>query len=88
MPLTDVENADLLNLFKDKKAKYCGNMIYLPEILENETNSQIRTLEEFKAISPFELGCREFKRKNNFEMPDEMKEMFRKVCEEVTNNRD
>lgn len=83
IPLSDVENADLLNFFKDKKARYCGNMVYLPEAFENETNSQIRTLDEFKALSPFELGCREYKRKNNIEMPDEMKEMFKKVCDEV-----
>lgn len=83
IPLSDVENADLMNLFKDKKARYCGNMLYLPEGLENEINSQIRTLDEFKSISPFELGCREYKRKNNVEMPDEMKDMFKKVCDEV-----
>ena len=50
---------------------------------------QIRTLDEFKTISPFDLGCEVYKRKNNnMEMPDEMKEMFRKVCDEIINSND
>lgn len=89
LPLSDTENADLLNMFRDKKARYCGNMVYLPEIVDNESVRQIRTLDEFKTISPFDLGCEVYKRKNNnMEMPDEMKEMFRKVCDEIINSND
>ena len=43
------------------------------------------TLDEFRAISPFELGCSVYKRKNNAEMPEEMKAMFKSVCDEVVN---
>ena len=44
------------------------------------------TLEEFRAISPFELGCAVYKKKNNTEMPDEMKRLFEEVCNEVMGN--
>lgn len=84
-PLSDVTNAKILNYFKDKKAKYCGIQVYLPSIEAQEGSRQIRTIEEFKSISPFELGCSVFKRKNNMEMPEQMKEMFKKVCDEVIN---
>ena len=38
---------------------------------------------EFRAISPFELGCSVYKKRNNAEMPDEMKELFKSICDKV-----
>ncbi len=83
MPLSDVTNAKILELFEGKNAKYCGVQVYLPVQNTETTNGRIRTLDEFKAISPFELGCSVYLKKNNAEMTDEMKCMFKKVCDDV-----
>lgn len=86
VPLSDVENAKILDKFTDKKARYCGAQIYLPELEDNESNTTIRTLEEFKSISPYELGCSVYKKKNNAEMPEEMRQMFKDICDEILSN--
>ena len=57
--------------------------VYLPKLENVESASVIRTLDEFKAISPYELGCSVYIKKYNQEMPDEMKAMFKDVCDEV-----
>ena len=85
VPLSDVLNARIIDKFSDKRARYCGTQIYLPELNANESNSSTRTLEEFKSISPYELGCSVYKKKNNTEMPEEMKRMFKDVCDEILN---
>ena len=81
--ISELQNAKLIELFKDNKAKYCGVQVYLPKLESVESQSSIRTLDEFKAISPYELGCSVFKKKNEMEMPDEMKALFKEVCDEV-----
>ena len=83
MPLSDVTNARLIDLFENKKAKYCGVQVYLPENKADNSENVIRTLDDFKAISPYELGCSVYKKKNNAEMPDEMKALFKEVCDDV-----
>lgn len=87
MPLSEVTNARLMDLFEGKKAKYCGVQVYLPINNTEESNSTIRTLDDFKAISPYELGCSVYKKKNNAEMPDEMKTLFKEVCDDVMQNK-
>ena len=83
MALSDVVNAKIMDVFEERKAKYCGIQVYLPETKADNSENTIRTIDEFKAISPFELGCSVFKKKNNMEMPDEMKTMFKNVCDEM-----
>ena len=83
MALSDVTNAKIMDFFEERKAKYCGIQVYLPESKADSSENTIRTIDEFKAISPFELGCSVFKKKNNMAMPDEMKTMFKNVCDEM-----
>ena len=85
MSLSSATNARLMEMFEGKKAKYCGVQVYLPLIEDEKSANSIRTLDEFKAISPFELGCSVYKKKNNTDMPDEMKVLFKEVCDENTN---
>ena len=82
-PLTDLMNATIMEKFEGKKAKYCGIQVYFPVQDVEQTNVVVRTLDDFKAISPYELGCSVYKKKNNAEMSEEMKEMFKSVCDEV-----
>jgi exonuclease SbcD len=81
--LSDFVNARIIDMFQGKKAKFCGVQVYLPQLEMDANATSIRTLDEFKAISPFELGCSVYLKKYNQEMPDEMKAMFKEVCEEV-----
>lgn len=83
LALSDVTNAKIMDLFEERKAKYCGVQVYLPENKSDNSENLIRTIDEFKAISPFELGCSVYKKKNNEDMPEEMKIMFKKVCDEI-----
>ena len=87
LSLSELENAMIMDRFKDKKARYCGVQIYLPTKTDLGSNKTIRTIEEFKSISPFELGCSVYEKKNNAEMPEEMKLMFKEVCDEVLKNK-
>ena len=83
LALSDVTNAKIMDVFEERKAKYCGVQVYLPENKSYNSENLIRTIDEFKAISPFELGCSVYKKKNNEDMPEEMKIMFKKVCDEI-----
>ncbi|MBQ3594756.1 MAG: exonuclease SbcCD subunit D [Bacteroidales bacterium] len=83
LTLSDVTNAKIMDVFEERKAKYCGVQVYLPENKSDNSENLIRTIDEFKAISPFELGCSVYKKKNNEDMPEEMKIMFKKVCDEI-----
>lgn len=85
MPLSDMDNARILELFEGKKAKYCGIQAYFPVNESDCEEKSVRTLDEFRAISPFDLGCSVYKKKNNAEMPDEMRALFKEVCDEVLN---
>ena len=82
-PVSEVQNAKIMDLFQSRKAKYCGVQVYLPKLENVENASMIRTLDEFKAISPYELGCSVYIKKYNQEMPDEMKALFKEVCDVV-----
>ena len=55
----------------------------MPKIESSDNESVIMTLDDFKSISPYDLGCSVFKKKYEMEMPDEMKAMFKEVCDEV-----
>ena len=81
--MSELENARIIDSFKDKKAKYCGVQVHLPVLENSENSGVIKTLDEFRAISPYELGCSVYKKKYNIEMPDEMKAMFKDVCDNV-----
>lgn len=83
MPLSDMDNARIQELFDGKKAKYCGIQAYFPVNESDCEEKSVRTLDEFRAISPFDLGCSVYKKKNNAEMPDEMRALFKEVCDEV-----
>ena len=83
MPLSDMDNARIQELFEGKNAKYCGIQAYSPVNESDCEEKSVRTLDEFRAISPFDLGCSVYKKKNNAEMPDEMRTLFKEVCDEV-----
>ena len=83
MPLSDMDNARIQELFEGKNAKYCGIQAYFPVNESDCEEKSVRTLDEFRAISPFDLGCSVYKKKNNAEMPDEMRILFKEVCDEV-----
>ena len=83
MPLSDMDNARIQELFEGKKAKYCGIQAYFPINESDCEEKSVRTLDEFRAISPYDLGCSVYKKKNNAEMPDEMRILFKEVCDEV-----
>lgn len=84
LPLTDVINAKLLDMFRDNKARYCGIQVYLPNVVSEDFDNTVRTLDEFKSISPFDLGCAVYKKKNNLEMPEKMKKIFKEICDEMS----
>ena len=83
MPLSDMDNARIQELFEGKNAKYCGIQAYFPVNESDCEEKSVRTLDEFRAISPYDLGCSVYKKKNNAEMPDEMRTLFKEVCDEV-----
>jgi exonuclease SbcD len=83
MPLSDMDNARIQELFEVKNAKYCGIQAYFPVNESDCEEKAVRTLDEFRAISPYDLGCSVYKKKNNAEMPDEMRALFKEVCDEV-----
>lgn len=82
-PLTQVETATMIQAFEGQEAMFCGIQSYFPEREEGDELQSVKTLNELKSISPFELGCSVYQKKNGCEMPDELKEMFKKVCEEA-----
>lgn len=85
MQLTQTESAAIIQAFEGHQAMFCGIQSYFPEKLEGNDYQEVRTLRELKAMSPFELGCAVYKKKNGSEMPEELKDMFKKVCEEAEN---
>lgn len=84
-PLTQTESATMVQAFEGHQAMFCGIQSYFPEKSESDDIQAIKTLHELKAMSPFELGCSVYQKKNGNDMPDELKEMFKKVCEEAQN---
>lgn len=84
-PLTQTETTEIIKAFEGHEAMFCGIQSYFPAKAEGNDIQSIKTLHELKAMSPFELGCSVFQKKNGCEMPDELKEMFKKVCEEAQN---
>ena len=84
-PLTQIETTSIIQAFEGHDAMFCGIQPYFPEKAEGDDIQEVKTLRELKAKSPFELGCSVYMKKNGCEMPEEMKEMFKKVCEEAQN---
>lgn len=84
-PLTQTETTEIIQAFEGHEAMFCGIQSYFPAKAEGDDIQSVKTLHELKAMSPFELGCSVFQKKNGCEMPDELKEMFKKVCEEAQN---
>lgn len=82
-PLTQAETVAMVQAFDGQKAMFCGIMPYFPEKAEGDDIQNVKTLKELKALSPFELGCSVYRKKFGDEMPDELKEMFKEVCEEA-----
>lgn len=82
-PLTQAETVAMVQAFEGHEAMFCGIQSYFPEKAEGDEIQGVKTLKELKEISPFELGCSVFQKKNGCEMPDELKEMFKNVCEEA-----
>lgn len=82
-PLTQAESVAMVQAFEGPPAMFCGIQSYFPEKAEGNDIQAVRTLNELKALSPFELGCDVYQKKNGIEMPEELKEMFKKVCEEA-----
>ena len=84
-PLTQLETATIIQAFEGHKAMFCGIQPYFPERAEGDDIQAVKSLHELKNMSPFELGCSVYQKKNGYEMPEELKEMFKKVCEEAQN---
>lgn len=82
-PLTQAESVAMVQAFEGHPAMFCGIQSYFPEKAEGNDIQAVRTLNELKALSPFELGCDVYQKKNGIEMPEELKDMFKKVCEEA-----
>ena len=82
-PLTQAETEAIVQAFEGQKAMFCGILSYFPEKAEGNDLQEVKTLRELKAKSPFELGCAIYQKKNGCEMPEELKKMFKEVCEEA-----
>lgn len=82
-PLTQVETTSIIQSFEGHPAMFCGIVSYFPELTQDDDFQSVKTLRELKAISPFELGCSVYQKKLNKEMPEELKKMFKEVCEEA-----
>ncbi|MBO4574286.1 MAG: exonuclease subunit SbcD [Bacteroidales bacterium] len=84
-PLTQPETLAMMKAFDGAKAMFCGIQSYFPEKKAGGDLQAVNTLQELKAMSPYELGCSVYQKKYGEEMPDELKELFKNVCEEAKN---
>lgn len=82
-PLTQTETVEMVQAFEGHEAMFCGIQSYFPERSETNDIQRVKTLSELKELSPFELGCSVYQKKFDREMPDELKKMFKDVCEEA-----
>ena len=82
-PLTQVETTAIMQAFEGHDAMFCGIQSYFPEKAQGDDIQAVKTLNELKALSPFELGCDVYQKKMGREMPEEMRIMFKEVCEEA-----
>lgn len=82
-PLTQTESVAMVQAFEGHNAMFCGIQSYFPERVEGDDIQEVKTLRELKELSPFELGCDVYQKKNGTEMPEEMKKLFKEVCEEA-----
>ena len=82
-PLTQVETTAIIQAFEGHEAMFCGIQSYFPEKAEGDDIQSVKTLRELKELSPFELGCSVYQKKFDKEMPEELKKMFKEVCEEA-----
>ena len=82
-PLTQENTVSIMREFDGHDAMFCGIHSYFPERAEGDDIQEVKTLRELKELSPFELGCDVYQKKNGVEMPEEMKKLFKEVCEEA-----
>ena len=82
-PLSQADSVAIVQAFEGHQAMFCGVQSYFPEKSESGDYQPIKTLHDLKAMSPFDLGCDVYQKRNGCEMPQELKEMFKKVCEEA-----
>ena len=82
-PLTQVETTAIIQAFEGHEAMFCGIQSYFPEKTEGDDIQEVKTLRELKELSPFELGCSVYQKKFDKEMPEELRKMFKEVCEEA-----
>ena len=82
-PLTQEQTTAIIKEFEGHEAMFCGIIPYFPEVKQGDDIQEVKTLKELKELSPFELGCSVYQKKYNTEMPEELKKMFKEVCEEV-----
>lgn len=85
MPLNQYQTYELLKRFDGRNAMFCLVKTYSRELNDNENDTKIHTLEDFKALSPFDIGCEYYEKRNNTPMPDAMKKIFKEICERVEN---
>ncbi len=83
MPLNQYQTYELTKRFDGRDAMFCLVKTYRKELENNEEKTKIHTLEDFKALSPFDIGCEYYEKKNNEAMPDKMKVIFKEICERV-----
>lgn len=83
MPLNQYQTYELLKRFDGRNAMFCLVKTYSRELNDNENDTKIHTLEDFKALSPFDIGCEYYEKRNNTPMPDAMKKIFKEICERV-----
>ena len=82
-PLSQIETTAIIQAFDGHEAMFCGIQSYFPERAEGNEIQEVKSLRELKELSPFELGCSVYQKKLDKEMPDELKKMFKEVCEEA-----
>ena len=83
--LTHYETAEISRAFEGKNAIFCLLQTHFPLITAAENTRQVRNIEELKNISPFELGCEAYRNSRNEEMPEELKIMFKEICDSIEN---
>jgi exonuclease SbcD len=86
-PLTPNESAAITSAFEGQKAILCKIQSYSPPLSDANADFNVKTISELKALSPFDLGCEVYERKNGRPMPEEMRILFKGVCENVNNKR-
>lgn len=83
--LSHYETVEISQAFEGKEAIFCALQTHLPPLKVEENTRQIRNIEELKQLSPYELGCEAYRNSRNEEMPEELKIMFKEICDSIMN---